>query len=277
MSDKQVHIDPVIEEYWRQFLLYGNSPLEKRFRTVFGRLPADPRCKLCYAPFKGAGSLVMKAVFNKRPSQINPKMCNFCEENLIQHLGGAEVELTMLFADIRGSTSLAEHMSIAEFRELIDRFYQVSAKALIDSDAFLDKLMGDEVSGGYVPGFAGRQHAMRAIEAAQEILQATGHADAGGPWAPVGVGVHTGVAYVGAVGSRDGVVDFTALGDAPNTAARLASHAAAGEILVSEEAWKAAGLDIEGAEQRRLQVKGRSRPVDVHVLGVTAKSQVLAG
>jgi len=260
---------PTAEEYWRDFLLYGRNRSESRLRPILGKLPADPRCKLCYSPFRGIGSWVMRVAFGKRQSMLNPKMCNECEEHLREHLGGAEVEVTMLFADIRGSTTLAEQLSIPEFRNLIDRFYQVGARALIETDAYIDKLIGDEISGGYAPGIAGPQHAQKAVEAAQMILRGTGHADPGGPWIPVGVGVHTGIAYLGTVGAQDGTVDFTVLGDAPNVAARLASNAAAGEVLISDEAWKAAGSGLPAAEQQTLHVKGRSQPVQVRVLRVS--------
>ena len=266
MSEHITQTDPESEAYWKDFLLNGFLPFEQRYRRLFGKLPSDPRCKLCYAPFKGFGSSLVKTFFGKKQSNNNPTMCNVCEDHMVEHLGGAEVEISMLFADVRGSTTLAERMSIAEFHSLIDRFYQVSVRALTDGGAFIDKLIGDEVSGGYAPGIAGPQHARLAIQAAQQILRATGHADPGGPWIPVGVGVHTGVAYVGTVGASGGVVDITFLGDAPNLASRLASNAAAGEILVSEEAWQAAQMDLKPVEERCLQVKGRTQPAQVQVL-----------
>lgn len=269
MQDHVKKIDPEVEQVWRSFLVAGEVTQERRMRTFFRWLPKDPRCKNCNAPFEGIGSRFVKMVYGKRPSKSNPRLCNVCEDFALKHLGGAEVEISMLFGDVRGSTSLAEHMSVADFSHLIDRFFQVSADALIKADALIDKLVGDQVTGLFVPGYAGPQHARKAIEAAHQILRATGHGDPGGPWIPVGIGVHTGIAYVGAVGSRDGVVDITALGDAPNTAARLSSNAAAGEILVSEEAWNKAGLDMEAIDERHLQVKGREHPVQVRVLRIT--------
>ena len=75
----------------------------------------------------------------------------------------------MLFTDMRGSTGLAEQMTVSEFRRLIDRFYKVGSAVLVEGDAFVDKLVGDEVSGGFVPGFSGPLHARRAIEAARSL------------------------------------------------------------------------------------------------------------
>lgn len=84
---------------------------------------------------------------------------------------------------------------------------------------------------------------------------------------PVSAGVHTGVAFVGAVGDNQDITDFTALGDALNTTARLASVASAGELLVTSPAAEAAALQRGGLEQRRISLRGRTVPVDVLVLG----------
>jgi adenylate cyclase len=86
---------------------------------------------------------------------------------------------------------------------------------------------------------------------------------------PVGVGVHTGTAYVGAVGSQATVTDFTAIGDAANVTARLASVAPAGEVLISASSYAAARDELGELEVRQLDVKGRDAPVDVRVLQVT--------
>jgi adenylate cyclase len=123
----------------------------------------------------------------------------------------------------------------------------------------------------YVP-----DHPHRAVHAARNLLQATGHTDPGGPWLPVGAGVHTGIAYVGVVGSEETVYDLTALGDTVNTTARLASLAGPGEILVSDDTGTAlrripgdaAGLAADPAEHRDLHLKGRTEPIGVRVLKV---------
>jgi adenylate cyclase len=174
----------------------------------------------------------------------------------------------MLFADVRGSTGMAENVSPIEFRHLMNRFFETTTGVLVNSGALIEKFIGDEVSAMYVPGFAGPEHPRRAVEAARKLLSATGHTKPGGPWIPVGVGVHSGIAFVGTVGSADGVNYITALGDAVNTAARLASQAGPGEIVVSESSMKAGGMALNDAEQRCLELKGRNEPVDVRVIRV---------
>lgn len=179
--------------------------------------------------------------------------------------------LTMLFADVRGSTNLAAKMSALEFSRLINRLYSVATDVLVKTDAMVDRLIGDEVVGLFIPGIAGPEHPRRAIEAAQSLLDLTGHRNPTGPWVPVGVGIHTGSAFVGVVGgSEDHPTDFTALGDNVNITARLASKAAPGEILISDAAYAAAGLDLEDLEHRQLELKGKDELVGVRVLRILA-------
>jgi adenylate cyclase len=256
----------MVENVWRSYLTTGLSANIRRQRRLFKWLPGPPRCKNCFAPFKGLGGTFVKLVFGKQPSNLNPQLCNICEQFASQYQGGAEVVLSLLFADVRGSTQLAEQMSALEFSQLINRFFTVATQVFVDSDALIDKIIGDQAAGMYVPGFAGPAHAQRALEAAQAILQATGHARPEGPWIPLGVGVHTGIAYVGSVGKADGPRDITVLGDTANTAARLSSAAGQGEILISETAYQAAGLNLDHLEKRQLALKGKSQPISVYVL-----------
>ncbi len=256
--------DTLNEEYWRRYLTQPDSMV--RFgRRVLTHLPSDPRCRFCTAPFAGPGAPLMRAI-GKRPSEGNPNVCNTCQTHMVRHHGGAEVEGAMLFADIRGSTALAERMSTAEFHDLLDRFYRVASRAVFEHDGVVDKFVGDELVAHFFTALAGEQYVSRAVEAATALLRATGHADGGEPWAPVGAGVHSGRAWFGAVGEGSHV-ELTAVGDAVNVAARLAAAASAGEVLVSAAAAAAAGLD--GAlERRSLDLKGKSEPIEVVALRV---------
>lgn len=181
------------------------------------------------------------------------------------------MDLSLIFVDVRGSTSLAERMTATEFSRLMNRFYAVATDALVKTNAFIDKLVGDEVIGIYLPIFTGPNHARPAADAATELLRATGHGSHGSPWLPVGVGVHTGRAFFGTVSGADGTFsDFTALGDTVNTAARVASAARAGEALITEAACAAAGLDLGSLEQRSLRLKGKLEPVTVRVVQIAS-------
>lgn len=270
--------DPsTVEENWRTYLMTGVVPpssVIERFvaypalRKFLQRVPADPRCKSCRTPFRGFGGTLARALLGRRPSNLNPNLCDVCDTYVSTNVGGAEVELTMLFADVRGSTRLAAGMNPNEYGRLINRFYRTATDVLIHADALIEKLIGDEVAAMFVPGFAGSGHARRAVATAQRILQVTGHDREGGPELPIGVGVHTGTAFVGAVGSKDGLTNIVALGETVNTAAHLASQAGAGEVLITPEVMHSSGLDVTAAERRSLTLKNDSEPSDVFVVGL---------
>jgi adenylate cyclase len=272
---------PQAEEVWRTYMLTGQMPAYlggpwymKRFmRPVARRLPSDPRCRSCDYPFHGLGGWVARTLLGLTPSKMNPQLCNVCEAAADHFRGGAEIEMSLIFADVRGSTTIAENQSPIEFSRLIDRFYQATSRVLYQKNALLEKLIGDEVTGFFVPGIAGPDHARLAIEAGEEILRVTGHADPRGPWVPVGVGVHTGLAFVGAVGGPDSAPDISVLGDTVNAAARIASQAGAGELLFSSAAATAARLNRDGLETRHLSLKGRTEPMDVWVKKVGGTGQ----
>jgi adenylate cyclase len=200
-------------------------------------------------------------MIGKRPSGQNPTLCISCFTFVTTHHGGAEIECTMLFADIRGSTTLAEGMSPAEFHALLDRFYTTASTVIFDHDGTVDKFVGDELVAMFFHLLSGDRHAAAGVAAAEALLRATGHEDPAGPWVPLGAGVHTAPVWFGAVG-QGAHVELTAVGDAVNTTARLASQARAGEILVTTEAADAAGLD-PGLERRTLELKGKSLGTEV--------------
>ena len=260
-----------VENVWRTYMTTGEVPEDvpsfwyhsKSLKYLARMLPSDPRCAVCYYPFSGLGGTLTRSLFGLERSKMNPRLCNVCEKFAVTYQGGAEIEISMLFADVRGSTGLAEGMSAIEFSRLIDRFYAVATRALYNRYAFVENLAGDGVAGFFTPGFAGEHHAQAAIETGEEILRATGHADRAGPWIPVGVGVHTGIAYVGSVNRGSGAADISVLGDTVNVAARISSQAAAGEMLVSSSAISGMVAERESWSKKHLELKGRQEPIDV--------------
>jgi len=264
------------DEYWYIYLTEGLRGVNKHFpfhrrilanlEPLFFRLvPTDPRCVSCRAPFRGLGVPVMRAI-GRQQSTLNPSICAVCENYALKYKTKAELDLAILFADVRGSTKLAERMKPAEFSQLINRFFNASTNELVLSGAMVEKLIGDEVTAFFVPGLAGKHYHRRAVEAAKRVLKATGHNEASGPWIPVGIGVHSGESFVGAVGKEGGLSQISVLGDTANVASRLAAAARVGEILLSEEIVQKAGLETTGLEKRELSLKGKSGSVIAWVL-----------
>jgi adenylate cyclase len=250
-----------VGKVWWFWFTTNAFEVDKRLRRVFLWLPHDPRCIFCNAPFQGIGAIIVRLLFGKQQSSMNPRFCNICDVAMIKFPGGAEVEMSMLFIDIRGSTALSEQMSAMEFSRLINRFYTETTKVISKADGLVEKLAGDEVAAFWGAGFAGPDYVNRTVEVARNLLGVMDHHKI-----PVGIGVHSGVAFFGAMGAAGGLMNITAIGDEVNTAARLASKAAAGEIILSEQALKAAGVDAQGLELRSLKLKGISKPVRVRVM-----------
>ena len=193
----------------------------------------------------------------------NPNVCVRCLKDMrMQDVLGAEVEISFLFADVRHSSEIARQMDTMEFTRLMQRFYATANQVLIENDALIDKFVGDEVVGFFMPFLAGADHAAAAVRAAQELLLATGNGEGDRPWLPLGAGVNTGTTFVGMVSSGQ-KSEFTALGDPINVAAHLVGQAAAGEILVTDAAASAAGLRVGTLERRHLSLKGAQADVVV--------------
>ncbi|WP_119422111.1 adenylate/guanylate cyclase domain-containing protein [Desertibaculum subflavum] len=247
---------------WRKTLTVGHPPLTI-LHKVFRYLPGPPRCKICHNPFGGIGGRLCRMV-NMAPSRKNPQLCALCCESL--PIGGAEVEIAVLFADIRDSTGLAQRLGPTEFAALLNRFYDTATEVLIRHEATIDKLIGDEVMAFFVPGFAGPGYRKAAADAARALMKAFGHGTGPGPWLPVGIGIETGTAFVGNVGSED-YADFTALGDPVNAAAHIQSAAGPGEILLGEHAYAALGTELPPCRSRAIADKS-GRALQVRALAL---------
>jgi adenylate cyclase len=245
------------DEVWQQ-ILSGHDPALIKMRQFFMRIPSEPRCKMCASPFGGVGGGLMRLLWHA-PSR-NPLLCRACTKQLKEHPGGAQVEISVLFADVRGSTALAEGLAPAQYKRLLDGFYRAAWQAISARDGIVDKYLGDGIMALFIPGITGEQFTSRAVAAGQDLLAAVARLPE--PQLPVGAGVHFGTAWIGVVGSAL-EQDFTALGDVVNVAARLGSEAAAGELLVSVDAAKAAGLNGDAGAHETLELKGRHEPLEV--------------
>jgi len=256
-EDKSVDVGNV----WWFWFSTNAFAVDKRLRRIMRMLPHDPRCKFCNTPFQGIGGMIARVLFSKQRSALNPRFCNMCEVAAREFPGGAEVPMSMLFIDIRGSTALSEKLTPTEFSQVINRFYAAATRVIIEQDGLVEKLAGDEVAAFWGAGFAGPDYVQRTINVAQSLLRVMELQNI-----PVGIGVHSGVAYFGAMGTAEGLTDISAKGEEVNMTARLASKAGVGEIIVSEQALNAAGIDGTGLETRSLELKGFSEPVVARVM-----------
>ena len=253
------HTSQRSEERWQKLLTEGHRPL-RIAHLLFRHLPSPPRCKVCYNPFGGIGGKVV-GLFGFARSRKNPNLCTRCCDTLPS--GGAEIDIAVLFADVRGSTSMAERLDPSAYAALMNDFYHTATEVLVRHDAIIDKLIGDEVMALFIPGICGPHYRRRSAEAAIALLETVGYSRPAEP-IPIGVAVGSGLAYVGNVGS-EGVIDFTALGDTVNTTSRLASCAGPGEVLLSESVYADIFNEWPDLEIRNLTLRGKAAPVVVRV------------
>lgn len=268
------------EELWRIIFGVGHPLLiEKQQRFRVQGLP--PRCKLCFAPFgTGPGEAVGADI--PAPSNRNPRYCSMCDVFIRANPGGARVHMSMVFADVRDSTVLAEQLELSEYVRVMNQFYRETSQAIIDTDGFMLEIVGDQIFALYPTGFSG-VHAddasadesalvrARQIRAAQKAIRAATTLSPSGRHrpaaAPYGLAVHSADVYIGTIrGAEEGIVDVRVWGKEVNKAARMSAAAQAGEVLISDEACMLAGIDTNSMEHRDMQLKGLSGTAGVRVL-----------
>lgn len=247
-----------ISEEWEKIFRDGDE--FRSLRRIFRHIPSNPRCELCNAPFGGLGGFVLRNTKGIKPSALNPRFCNDCERLAEETPGGAVTQVVMLIADIRGSTAMAEGMNPREYSTIVERFYNSAGNVLIDKGALIERLIGDEVAAIFPRGLTGDDYVQRAIEAAEQLL------DTGEHQLPIGIGVHSGEAFVGIVGEVGRLTTFSALGDTVNITARLASAAGPGEVVVSQFSCDEAAYQCDSLEARSLTLKGKSEPVPARII-----------
>lgn len=218
------------------------------------RLPADPRCAVCNAPFAGLGGRLVRPL-GFAPSRKNPRLCSACFDHI--PVGSVELDIGVLFADVRGYTTLTEQRPAAEVSELLNAFF-ATAVDILCRVAILDKFVGDQVMALYIPQLFGDAASLNGqmLADARELIAATD------PALSIGIGLDHGPAQVGNVGAGD-VKDFTAIGDVVNTAARLQGVAGGGQIVASRRV--VAEVPPDGTAQA-FDLKGKNAPVDAVVV-----------
>jgi adenylate cyclase len=246
--------EPLTPEDWATYFKLMSGRTGRLWTGVLRSLPAGPRCGICGAPFSGLGSRLVRPL-GYRPSRKNPTLCATCVES--SPPGGMTTEVGVLFADLRGFTSLSEQTEPEAVSVLLRRFYSCAEDVLFP-EAVIDKLIGDEVMALYLPMYGLANAAATMLEQARELLGRIGYGSPDGPFVEVGIGLDYGEAFVGNVGQRS-LYDFTAVGDVVNVAARLQGQAKGGEIVAS---WRLIERLVEPVGERiEVDLKGKAQPV----------------
>jgi adenylate cyclase len=221
-------------------------------------------------PIRGILSLPFKLA-GLRISRMNPNLCTLCETKFrsVKKAQQVTVPATVLFADVRGYTSLSQEVEAGDVTTMLGEFYDHSSAAVWERDGIVNKLIGDAIFAIFNFPIRRSDHARQAVLSGIELqrrCRAMKTTKLGGSDLPVGVGVgiHTGDVAVGEIGTS--MKDFTAIGEVVNLASRLQGASQPGEVLVTEGVYREVQRDFPAVEQRTCTLKGIARPVTAYVL-----------
>jgi adenylate cyclase len=235
-------------------------------------------CKGCWeqmrlpVPLRGPASIPFRA-FGIRPSRMNPNTCTICELMFTRVMKARKitVDVSVLFADLRGYTMLSQSLSADTVSSLLDDFYDECATAIWEFDGLLNKTVGDAIMAIFNFPIPHQDHAERAVLAAREIqrrcqlhreLHVAGGLD--GSELCVGIGIDSGEASFGEFGRSHR--DLTAIGTVVNTAARAQAAAEAGRILVTRAVRERAPSQTAASKGREYRLKGFEKPVKLYAI-----------
>jgi len=183
-------------------------------------------------------------------------------------LGGQRQEITSLFADIRGFTNFSQRHDPETLVEILNRYLDVGAKAVLAEDGTLDKILGDCVVALFNAPLRQSDHVLRAVRAALKIREGVAFLHkriSPDFYLNYGVGINVGDAVVGTIGTSK-QMNYTAIGSSVNLASRLQSAAAPGQILLSPTAYHRVEESVEARRLEPIEVKGFSEPITVYEL-----------
>jgi adenylate cyclase len=233
-------------------------------------------CKSCWQnmrvpiPLRGPLSIPFRLV-GIRISRMNPNLCTVCETFFSRVYGKKRgiFPATVLFADLRGYTSMSEGADSEDVSDLLDSFYDECANAIWERDGVVNKFIGDAVLAIFNFPYTRGDHVEQAALAAMDIQKRWSErtrtaAESGRASLGVGIGIHTGLASIGEIGKA--CKDFTITGPVVNMASRIQGSARSGEIVVSELVNKQIAGAFPAAELRECELKGIEGQVRLHVL-----------
>ena len=192
-------------------------------------------------------------------------------------LGGSIVEVSALFADLRGFTTFSEQVEPTEIVTMLNRYHGVAVPCILDNGGTVVQFVGDAILALFNAPARQPDHASRAVRAGLGLQTVVDEIAAGRPgWPRFRVGINTGPALVGNIGS-EALRGFNAMGDAVNVAARLQTLAQPGQVVVGDTTMRQLSSEVTGSSLGELLVKGRLQPVRAYVVAAASDSHARPG
>jgi len=201
---------------------------------------------------------------------VSPAVIEQLDPNSLQ-LGGKRVDISVLFADIRGFTTFSETIAAEKLVSILNRYLAAMAEAVLAQEGTIDKFMGDAIMSWFNAPVPQPDHTLRAVKAALAIRDSVEALYKELPkeeHLSFGAGIHYGDAVLGLIGT-DRRVEYTAISDSVNTAKRLQENSAKNQIIISREAYARVKDEIEVKPIAPVAAKGKTAPLEVYeVLGL---------
>jgi adenylate cyclase len=224
-------------------------------------------------PIRGPLSIPVR-MLGVKISRMNPNLCNICETMFtrVKRRKQITVASTVLFADLRGYTALSEEATSSHVVEMLHGFTDECAEAVWARDGIVNKFIGDAMLAIFNFPIMRDDHVQQAALAAEDIQRrwAKRTEQAGTASPGLGIGIHTGMASIGEIGTA--YKDFTIIGPVVNMASRIQAAAAAGEILVSGDVYEQVRNLFSGSQSRQFNLKGIDQPTTLHSLVTVAQA-----
>lgn len=198
--------------------------------------------------------------------QVVKKVIEEGEEAL--QLGGSRRFVTLLFVDIRGFTPMSEKATPEQVVEILNEYLTLCATSIVNNEGTLDKFIGDATMAIYNAPIQIENHALSAVKTALAMKQGSLALEKKleerfGRSVKFGIGINTGYAVIGNIGCHFRM-DYTAIGDTVNTAARLESNAKPGQILISESTYEMVKDDVDVTPLGAIKVKGKETLINIY-------------
>ncbi len=201
---------------------------------------------------------------------VSPAVIDQLDPNSLQ-LGGKRVEITTLFADIRGFTTYSEKLAPEKLVTILNLYLAAMAEAVLAQEGTIDKFMGDAIMAWFNAPVPQKDHTLRAVKTALAIRESVEKLYKELPkdaHLAFGVGIHVGEAVLGLIGTEKRL-EYTAISDSVNTAKRIQENSANNQILISKEAYELVKNHVEVKPYANMNVKGKTQPIEVYeVLGL---------
>jgi adenylate cyclase len=195
---------------------------------------------------------------------VSPAVINQLDPNSLQ-LGGKRVDITVLFADVRGFTSFSESQEPEKLVKILNRYLAAMAESVLSQEGTIDKFMGDAIMSWFNAPVPQADHTLRAVKAALALREAVEGLYKELPPAEhlaFGVGIHYGDAILGLIGTERRL-EYTAISDSVNTAKRLQENSAKNQIIISREAYARVKDEVEVRPIAPVAAKGKTTPLEV--------------